>query len=839
MAPAQRRGQSSLSSKAVMSPVLQRKVLSKLRPGGRTPHSLAKKIEENLAPRTPSSPIIGRRKPLAQRVQQLDKENKNVLREKNAVQNPLSSPLMEKKNIMHISGVGKKANAESQSKAKRNLGDSEGNVDKENITESPVRKSVRGKKIQESNVKEQEKKDTKNTEQKETKTNKIEPKRTGRKEVKKDSSLSSSTDKTADQVPELNDKNVNSGPSIRRSTRTRVTKGKSSEKETIPKVNKESEGKSRGLRPSENRGPSGRKAKSTVEETVKESEREVVVQTLVKRSSAKKLKSDENTDSSKASASTSEENVNKLLNKTTTKTTDTAGKKGKLRQNVTESRTQKDEVSTVNKRVKGRKPQPQKNNVLSPPVKGKKSPPETPSQSKKVTRGTMITPQTSKSIPAAEETESPNGSLISKPKLPIWNTGRKKIKTPVDRKRRSLRIGGDVFEFTFNPEEEGVTKKSRTKRTRRTQRQKPKPRTKPTLLTTDPSWQTSIPAPRSSRPVGKESTRMSGKESRREEGDENSGRTTGNESVRTNVAVEYDYDDFFDTHDTEDVFEGFEGETASSFVPASEGSLATIPMVSASTLPTPALSKHISRYIGGSSTPRVENMVSLTADEPPPPKEVKEDIAVCFGFDDESEVEESGLNLSPVNRTSQNSQLQITNMTDSFTSYCQPASQSSVMPSRFSWSRLRPGMKSYSSINYSASMVAHGRSISTMSVSQMSNASQNSKSKAGKGLNSSKSFVKKPAEASISRPKRQVNRKRRNTENEREEQETVGNVSLLFEEEEGTERQLTLDEMLLNQVPQKEQLSSSGQEYDHNQLGNSPEKSFSKVCFRNIFYKSS
>lgn len=821
MAPAQRRGQSTPTPKAVRSPVLQRKVLSQLRSSGRSPHSLAKKLEANLVAGTPSSPIIGRRKPLASRVEQQDKENKNVLREKNAVHNPLSSPLKEKNNIMHSSTVVKKPNAESQRQAIRKLEGGEVNVDKENVTEAPVRKSTRGKKIQESHLKTLEKKDSKSKEQNKAEGKKI-TKRRGRKEMEKDSSPKSATDGTADQISEPDDKNVNSEPSSRRSTRTRATQGKSSEKETVSKVNKENKGKTRDPK------PTGKTTKSVVEETVHENKKEIVVQTLVKRSSARKAKADEN----KASPSTSEENVNKPRSKTVTKGTATAVKKDKIRQNIEESRTQEDKESPVSKRVKGRKPQPGKN-VSSPPVNGKKNPSETPSQSKKMKEPLG----TSSSIPAVKAAESPNETLISnKPKLPIWNTVRKKIKTPAERKRRSLRIGGDVFEFTFNADEEGATKKSRRKKARRTKREKPKPRTKPTLLTTDPSWQTSILAPKSRRPAGEKSARVSGKESVRDDGNENTGireneKARGNESERTNVAVEHDYDDYFDTHDTEDVFEGFEGETASSFVPGPEGSLATMPMVSASTLPTPAISKHMSKYIGGSSTPRVENMVSLTINEPQPPKEVKEDIAVCFGFDDESEVEESGLNLSPVQRTGQNSQLQITNMTDSFTSYCQPPNQSSVMPSRFSWSRLRPGVKSYSSINCSASMIAHGRSTSTMSVSQMSSVSQNSRSVVGKGSNRSKSVVKKPTETSIRRPRRQVNTKRK----EDKDQETVANVSLLFEEEEGTERQLTLDEMLLNQVPQKEQLSSSGQE-NVRQLGNSPEKSFSKVFFKNKIF---
>ncbi|XP_027231782.2 peptidyl-prolyl cis-trans isomerase G [Penaeus vannamei] len=821
MAPAQRRGQSTPTPKGVMSPVLQRKVLSQLRSNGRTPQSLAKKIEADLITGTPSSPIIGRRKPLASRVEQQNKENKNVIKEKNAVQNPLSSPLMEKNNIMHFSTVGKKPNAVTQSQAKRKL-ESSKDVDKENVTEAPVRKSTRGKKIQGSHVEKPEKKDNKSKEQNMTEGIKTVTKRRGRKEVLKDSPPASATDKIADQIPEPDKENINSEPSARRSTRTRAMQEKSSENKTVPKINKENKGKTRGPR------SSGKRAKSAVEETDHGNKEEIVVQTLVKRSSARKAKPDEKSDANKVSPSTSEESVNKLGSKTVTKGTDTAANKGKLRQNIDESRTQEDEVSPVNKRAKGRKLQPGKN-VSSPPVKGKKPLSETPSQSKKITRITKEPSGTSPSIPAGKAAESPNESSISsKPKLPIWNTWRKKSKTPTEKKRRSLRIGGDVFEFTFNADEEGITKKSRRKRTRRTKREKPKPRTKPTLLTTDPSWQTSILAPKFCRPVGEESTRLSGKESMREDGNENSrirenGKARGNESERTNVAVEYDYDDYFDTHDTEDVFEGFEGETASSFVPGPAGSPVTMPMVSASTLPTPAISKHMSKYIGGSSTPRVENMVSLTVDEPLPPKEVKEDIAVCFGFDDEIEVEESGLNLSPVQRTGQNSQLQITNMTDSFMSYCQPPNQSSVMPSRFSWSRLRPGVKSYSSISCSASMIAHGRSTTTMSVSQMSNVSQNSRSRVRKGPRT-KPVVKKPTEASINRPKRQVNIKN----NEEKEQETVGNVSLLFEEEEGTERQLTLDEMLLNQVPQKEQLSSSGQEYDARQLGNSPEKSFSK-----------
>ncbi|KAK8738362.1 hypothetical protein OTU49_003831 [Cherax quadricarinatus] len=348
-------------------------------------------------------------------------------------------------------------------------------------------------------------------------------------------------------------------------------------------------------------------------------------------------------------------------------------------------------------------------------------------------------------------------------KLPVWAMDSK----PNSGKRRSIRVKSkDIFDFVCDPLDE-IVKKRRVAKPRGQKRVRThKPKLKLTLLTTDPDKEITFPS-ENQIPISTNTTRRetesatssmcnvredsdSAGTARREiesaapsvcsarvdgdlagtarretesaassvcsprENDELSGNDiSDDEFARECVTSEDNCNDFY-SHETESVTKEYDFETTSSFVPTKLISSKSIPMSSVSVFPTPAISKHISKYIGGSSTPRVENAkasdscVDLIDEQAT--NIAKEDIVTCFGFDEmECELEGSELDLSPVRCSGQlQSCLEVTGTSDVYNE-CHPSSQ----PSRFSWGFLRPGNRSNISASRSSSVLAvHGLSSS-------------------------------------------------------------------------------------------------------------------------------
>nr|XP_045591994.1 uncharacterized protein LOC123753981 isoform X2 [Procambarus clarkii] len=420
------------------------------------------------------------------------------------------------------------------------------------------------------------------------------------------------------------------------------------------------------------------------------------------------------------------------------------------------------------------------------------------SQTSSKTPLNMRVPPTSKAAVTPPVAQSSDKSLHKKvilgkqkQKLPVWAEAKCSTKTPG--KRKSLRVlNKDVFEFMYDVSEEEVKKRRVVKPRKKQVNKKPKPRTKLTLLTTDPNWEIQFPSDilksvntstarkeplfstiskdcnvRSySDPSGNnvscnnmsdDSTRDSvscnnRSDSTRDSVSCNNRSDSTRDSVSCNdrnddsargsvfsedncesVVSEDNCDDFY-SHDTDNVTEEFEFETASSFVASNQVTSKAVPMTSVSVFPTPVISKHISKYIGGSSTPRAENVLSLTSSvestDEQNPKTLKEDIAVCFGFEnEEEEVEESSLNLSPVRRSGMQSCLEITGTSDVVDLENHPPNQ----PSRFSWGSLQPGRQSNVTATNSSSVLVHGRSDFQSSLSSTMQSDKSvSKSTVGK-----------------------------------------------------------------------------------------------------------
>ncbi|XP_042215202.1 uncharacterized protein LOC121861483 [Homarus americanus] len=322
---------------------------------------------------------------------------------------------------------------------------------------------------------------------------------------------------------------------------------------------------------------------------------------------------------------------------------------------------------------------------------------------------------------------------------------------------------------------------------------------------------------------------------------------TDGESTGTSVAAEDNFDNDFDIHDSEEftgthdseeftdtpeseVTEEYEFETASSFVAPQQEPLRLVPMTSASVLPTPAISKHISKLIGGSSTPRAKNMLKSSVEplEEQVPMTLKEDIAICFGFEDsEHDFEKSSLNLSPVRRSGLSSCLEVTG-TSEVHMECRPSSR----PSRFSWGPLRPGYTSYVSNICSSSVFADGHNVS--SVSRFSGAVY-AKKPTLKKTKYGKNFVlqkedKENLHCSQVSPRKSQRKTNKSSLLAAENEDCTGeggDISVLFDEDEVMEDHLKGKEKqikptLKDSSPKLSPYLSKENEYQ------SPEKSFSK-----------
>ncbi|XP_045111560.1 uncharacterized protein LOC123504795 isoform X2 [Portunus trituberculatus] len=312
------------------------------------------------------------------------------------------------------------------------------------------------------------------------------------------------------------------------------------------------------------------------------------------------------------------------------------------------------------------------------------------------------------------------GVTQAKSKLPVWASVKSIKITPG--KRKSFRINSDTYDFPSSPHEEiAEVKRKKLKKSKKPMKKRVKPRTKFTLLITDPSWQTT--ASKRMPLVGESSVSTTNRNTAPPRYlDDNSEMDAADEasipsimsSIRDEEPADFNFSGF-ECEVSNDLFLGFEGETRSSFViPRNESEV--IPMTSASVLPTPAISKHISKYIGVSSTPRMENVAGAAGNKK---RTANDSISECFGFNDDSE-EESELNISPVQQSRQRSALEVTGTSDMMDGDLHPA----TLPSRFSWSSLRPGNRSRVSTSRSSSMVVQGRSVTFMT-----DVSQNSQTK--------------------------------------------------------------------------------------------------------------
>lgn len=450
-------------------------------------------------------------------------------------------------------------------------------------------------------------------------------------------------------------------------------------------------------------------------------------------------------------------------------------------------------------------------------------------------------------------------SKQNKQKLPIWALKGNTVRTPG--KRKSIRvINKDVYEFKFDSTEEVAKKGCVLKRRNQRRRKKPKPQTTQTLLTTDPNWEDPLsslnpfPVVSSSSRGDIEYIRVNVNSSVREshesvvsslnsslrEGKESVGSSVNSscredsESPGASITSEYNVDDDFDTHDNQDdVFDGYEFETLSSFVTQQDPS-DPIPMTSASVSNTPAIASHISKYIGGSSTPRVENTLLFTSShdlgELQAPKTVKDDIATCFGFDDSNtEAEDSELSLSPVRCSGLQSNLEMTSTSDN-REIC-----SHSEASRFSWCSLKPGCQSYVSASCSSSMLVHDCSLSSLS---SSSSTVQPKISTFKRTELGKSVVlqrKKVEESHLDGEIRRKTKTKRNlsqpvTSKPREYDSEDTNTSVLFEEKEVMESQMKLDEEDQCKSSQKDHFSEGcPPQLSQTSECQSLEESFSKV----------
>ncbi|XP_066990249.1 LOW QUALITY PROTEIN: uncharacterized protein [Macrobrachium rosenbergii] len=334
---------------------------------------------------------------------------------------------------------------------------------------------------------------------------------------------------------------------------------------------------------------------------------------------------------------------------------------------------------------------------------------------------TRLTPSRPDANNMKQNRRSGNSCVAKKP--PIWVAG---SGTPADSRRQSIRRKSHLYDFSASPV------KGRNKKPKRQYR--PRVRTKDTrqkcklksVLVTDPEWENPLAAP-SGEPRAHHSAV--------EPGESPSGVTT-TENIfdaefyaQMNSAVSEDYASDDDVCERDDgcVFEMFEGETASSFVPSREMESLTVPMVSVSGHPTPAVRKQIDKHLG-SSTPRAE---TLSFSSPEQPVTVQDDIAQCFGFENDVD-DHSSLNLSPVRQSGQQSQLHLLTFNSEITT---SINYSTSQPYRFSWGVMRPGNRSYSS-SRSSSMVVHGRSTNVSA--SLSNASVGSHQNVTRPLQNSK-----------------------------------------------------------------------------------------------------
>ena len=408
------------------------------------------------------------------------------------------------------------------------------------------------------------------------------------------------------------------------------------------------------------------------------------------------------------------------------------------------------------------------------------------------------------------------GGTQEKSKPPVWASVKGIKITPG--KRKSFRINSDTYDFPSSPHKKQVdVKRRRIAKPRKQTKKKKKPCTKLTLLTTDPSWQGTASkgmpflSASSASTTNKTTASASCYSNSAIDGCDEASVPSNMSSIGDEETGEAEFSSGFEFEGSNDLFLGFEGETRSSFVIPEKNRKSnaneSVPMTSASVLPTPVLSKHISKFIGGSSTPRMENLAGPSYDQET--RTDNDSIAQCFGFSDEPE-DESGLNLSPVQQSRPRHVLEVTGASDMTDGELHPA----TLPSRFSWSSLRPGNRSRGASTRSSSMIAQGRSV-TFST----DISHQSQSKIT-------SFTAPTMDKQhLRRDKTGCQDKLRDTlgtDGEPSDGIEGAEVSVLFDE----------DELMEKQSPEDKAASEAPKSYS--KAPNSPEKHFARVSDLNI-----
>ncbi|XP_068205470.1 E3 ubiquitin-protein ligase RBBP6-like [Palaemon carinicauda] len=416
--------------------------------------------------------------------------------------------------------------------------------------------------------------------------------------------------------------------------------------------------------------------------------------------------------------------------------------------------------------------------------KSKSAETETPSGSLSVSRKDSAT--LSRPDESSQNQQDPAlGNLgLPKKKQPVWVA---EIGSPAVGRRMSIRRKSNMYDFAASPTKNASKKPRKQYRPRvRTKDLKQKCKLK-SVLVTDPQWKNPL-VMSGSLLAGSESTRSGA-------GGESTRSTATAEKIfddefyaRMNSAVSEDYGSDYDDvceRDEGNVFEMFVGETASSFIPSQGGEGPSgVPMVSASGHPTPAYCKQLDKHLG-SSTPRVETQSFISA--PKQPETVKDDIAKCFGFENDSDDEYGdvglSLNLSPVRQSGQQSHLNLTINSDIMTSINHSTAS---QPYRFSWGPMRPGNFSYNS-SRTSSMIVHGRSKNRSALSSLSGISATSfqRSWASRSQVSKASTGVRPR----GRPRLVAQRRSRETPqaravSENSVRERTHDVSVLFDDEE-------------------------------------------------------
>ncbi|KAK7081190.1 hypothetical protein SK128_005726, partial [Halocaridina rubra] len=423
-------------------------------------------------------------------------------------------------------------------------------------------------------------------------------------------------------------------------------------------------------------------------------------------------------------------------------------------------------------------------------------------------------------------------------KLPIWAVERSKIKTPRSGARRSIRGKSSIFDFSASPVKNDGKKKRPRKPRIKPKVSKRRPGIKTTLLVTALDDEEPIDVI-SCVPALEAYRKRNGGESVRSTISEIS--INGTHSVESE-AHEYDFDSVHisgedeDTYpedggiyarDTISVFSGIPDETASSFIPSGIAT-SSEPMVSASSIQTPAVLKHLTKEYG-SSTPRVEtSFIKSTSCQP---ATVKEDVAQCFGFDEsdcDTDDVNTDLSISPVKQLGNHHDMYVSSASES----CDSINRTNNHPFRVSWGSL-VGYRNYST-SRSSSMVTQGRTVSRSATSSLCNETPDvienttTVDKTGSSVRSVNKTLHNKRDPALNQKSRgkQTGKQSRNDLKELSQSSSNHDVSVLFDEE--IEEDAETDFPLMHGTQPVASSNTLNKFLSQNNAKNSPNKSFER-----------